>query len=392
MKNLKNNHLYIPENEHTNPIEVSVVIPALNEELSIAEFIEWCNIGLKNVHAEIIIIDSSTDQTPFLALKNGARVLRIPKKGLGNAYIKAIPYIRGKYVILGDCDLTYDFKDLKLFLKGFHDGYEFILGSRFKGKIEKNSMPILHRYFGNPITTLFLNIIYGTKFSDIHCGMRGVTKKALKKMKIKSQSWEYASEMVLKSKLLNLKTLEIPVNFYKEKDGRVSHHKRAGLLSPWLAGWINLKVMMVFNPSFFTNKLGILFISIGLIFSLLSYFDYIYIFSIGLSTNFHFFSFFIIIIGLLFIQLGISSKIIFERSLNIKYKSLSFSYNFGIGIFVFLFLIGVTFMYTFFESYIHNDYIAVDNIHELIFGLTVFVIDLSFFINLMINELRKNYD
>ena len=115
------------------------------------------------------------------------------------------------------------------------------MGSRWKGSIEEGSMPWLHQHLGTPVTTFILNRLYGSKFSDIHCGMRGITKDALERMDLQSQSWEYASEMVLKSVHMELRTTEVPVTFLKDREGRVSHHKRLGWFSPWQAAWINLQ-------------------------------------------------------------------------------------------------------------------------------------------------------
>jgi len=247
-------------------MRVSIVVPALNEELTIGEFVEWCKEGLSKVEGggEIIIVDSSTDKTPEIAEAHGARVLRVPKRGLGRAYIDALPEIHGKYVIMGDCDLTYDFREIDKFCKKLDEGYEYVMGTRMKGYIEDGAMPKLHRYFGTPLTTWILNRIYGSHYSDIHCGMRAMTLDALKKIDLESQSWEYASEMVLKAAKLKLKTAEVPISFYKDREGRVSQHKRAGWFSPWLAGWINLKVMFEYAPSFFLKWPGILSVITGL--------------------------------------------------------------------------------------------------------------------------------
>src|SRR5437588_7549934 len=170
----------------------------MNEELTIADFVEWCKIGMERagVTGEVLIVDSSTDRTAAIAVAHGARVLQTPKRGLGRAYIEAVPYIRGKYVLMGDADCTYDFREITGFIKAFREGNEFVMGSRFKGYIEPQSMPPLHQYFGTPLTTSILNLIYATGFSDIHCGMRGVTRQALVEMHLESQSWAYAYELV----------------------------------------------------------------------------------------------------------------------------------------------------------------------------------------------------
>ena len=231
--------------------EVSIVIPAVNEELCISDFVQWCHEGLRKAGArgEILIVDSSTDRTAELALAGGARVLKTPKRGLGRAYIDAVPYIRGRYVIMGDADCTYDFRQLDGFVDEAREGYELAMGSRWLGSIEPGSMPALHQYVGTPFTTWILNRIYGSRFTDIHCGMRGISRDALERMGLQSQSWEYASEMVLKSVRMELRTAEVPVTFYRDRDGRVSHHKRSGWLSPFQAAWINLRAMFVYGPS-----------------------------------------------------------------------------------------------------------------------------------------------
>lgn len=257
--------LLLPEQDISNP-EVSIVIPALNEELTICEFVEWCKIGLERAGArgEILIVDSSRDSTAQKALAGGARVLKTPKRGLGRAYIDAIPFIRGDYVILGDADLTYDFRELAPFLERFRQGHQFVMGSRFSGSIQEGAMPALHRYFGTPVTNWILNRLYSANFSDIHCGMRGITRDALVRMDIQSQSWEYASEIVLKSVQMELNRAEVPVHFLKDREGRQSHHLRTGWTSPWIAGWINLRSMLVHGAEFFSLRPGLWLLGIGL--------------------------------------------------------------------------------------------------------------------------------
>ncbi len=254
-----------PQASEQSPL-VTILVPCLNEKLVIAEFVDWCFAGLKaaGVHGDVLIVDSSTDDSPEIARSHGATVLQVPKRGLGQAYIDALPHVRGKYVILGDCDLTYDFRQLKPFIDKLEGGYEFVMGTRMRGHIEPGAMPGLHRYFGTPLTTAILNVIYGTHFSDIHCGMRGLSTDALRKINLQSTGWEYASEMVLKSARLGLKSCEIPIDFYKDREGRLSHHKRSGWLSPWKAGWVNLKAMFVFAPDALLLKPAIVALIVGL--------------------------------------------------------------------------------------------------------------------------------
>jgi glycosyltransferase involved in cell wall biosynthesis len=261
--------LLVPADDCENP-ELSIVIPACDEELTIGDFVDWCRVGMADagVLGEVLIVDSSTDSTAQIAFAHGARVLRMPRRGLGQAYIDALPYIRGRYVLMGDADCTYDFRKLGPFVRGFRDGYEFVMGSRWKGTIEPGSMPWHHRHVGTPLTTWILNRLYHSRFSDIHCGMRGITRDALTRMGLQSRSWEYASEMVLKSVHMHLRTTEVPVTFLKDREGRVSHHKRLGWMSPYQAAWINLRAMFIYGAEFFVYRPGIVMFGLGLVITL----------------------------------------------------------------------------------------------------------------------------
>lgn len=261
--------LRTPEEDVEDP-ELSIVVPAMNEARTIAEFVRWCHEGLRKagVRGEILIVNSSTDDTGALALAGGARVLDTPRRGLGRAYIDSLPFIRGRWLVLGDCDCTYDFRELAPFVERFRAGDEFVMGSRFRGEIEDGAMPPLHRYLGTPVTTFILNVIFSSRFSDIHCGMRGITRDALVRMGLRSQSWEYASEMVLKSVHMHLRTSEVPIRFLKDVPGRLSHHKRSGWFSPWAAAWINLRAMFVYGADFFLLKPGFALAAAGLALSL----------------------------------------------------------------------------------------------------------------------------
>jgi glycosyltransferase involved in cell wall biosynthesis len=257
--------LLVPENDVADP-ECTILIPTLNEERTIGQFLAWCDEGIAETGAriEVLIVDSSSDATPGIALKAGARVLRVPLRGLGRAYIDAIPYVRSSYVIMGDADCTYDFREIGHFVRALRAGADFVMGSRFLGSIEPGALPPLHRYFGTPLTTYILNRLFGSRFSDIHCGMRGLTLDALKNMELQSQGWEYASEMILKSVHMKLRTEEIPIKFLKAPEGRESHMKRRGWLEPWRAGWVNLKAMLIYGVDFFLVWPGAVLCALGL--------------------------------------------------------------------------------------------------------------------------------
>jgi glycosyltransferase involved in cell wall biosynthesis len=262
--------LLLPQAEDPREPEITILIPALNEALTIGTFVDWCLQGLKEagVSGEVLIVDSSTDDTAEIALAKGARVLKAPKRGLGRAYIDGLPFARGTFLILGDCDCTYDFREIKPFVDAFHGGAEYVMGSRFRGQIEPGAMPAMHRYFGTPVTTAILNFIYGSRFTDIHCGMRGLTLEAFKRMHLQSQGWEYASELVLKAVKMRMIIREVPIRFHKDPQGRLSHHKRSGFLSPWIAGWDNLRAMFLYGPEFFLLRPGLALFALGLLISL----------------------------------------------------------------------------------------------------------------------------
>jgi glycosyltransferase involved in cell wall biosynthesis len=307
--------LLIPGNDEAEP-KISIVIPALNEERTIGQFVDWCMKGLQiaGIKGEILIIDSSTDQTAELAVAKGARVLKVPKRGLGRAYIDAIPFIRSDYVLMGDADCTYDFRNLEPFMQSFHNGYEYVMGSRFRGYIEPGSMPVLHRYFGTPVTTWLLNFLYSSNFSDIHCGMRGITRDALCRMDLQSQSWEYASEMVLKSVRMELRSAEVPVRFLKDQEGRLSHHKRSGWLSPWRAAWINLRAMFIYGADFFLFRPGLVLLSLGLLLTLPMTFGPVSVGPITFSLYWMLLGLSLAVLGLHGFYMGALARVFFDYS------------------------------------------------------------------------------
>jgi glycosyltransferase involved in cell wall biosynthesis len=381
--------LRVPEDDVADP-EVSIVIPALNEEATVAEFVTWCKEGLERagVAGEILIVDSSTDSTGEIALAEGARVLKTPKRGLGRAYIDALPYIRGKFVIMGDADCTYDFRALAPFVERFREGYEYVMGSRWKGSIEPGAMPWLHRRLGTPVTTWILNRVYGSRFSDIHCGMRGITRDALARMELDSQSWEYASEMVVKSVQMELRTAEVPVSFYKDRHGRESHHKRAGWTSPWKAAWINLRAMFVYGSEFFVFKPGIALIALGLLLTVPLSFGDIDLGVIGLSLNWQFLGVALLTVGFQAFSLGCIAQVLFDYTGKYRRRWVAlFPYTRTVLTAFGLVLAGVAFAIPLVATYIANDlelqradalenHLAVTGLAAVMAGAQLFVFTL----------------
>ena len=346
--------LLLPLNDVANP-ELSIVIPAMNEPLTIADTVEWCKQGFAKagVEGEILIIDSSSDNTPQIALDHGARVLKTPKRGLGRAYIDAIPFIRSNYILMGDADCTYDFREIDEFVTKFRAGFEFIMGSRFRGYIEEGAMPGLHRHFGTPLTTAILNLLYSSNFSDIHCGMRGITKTALQRIHLDSQSWEYASEMVLKSACLKLRTTEVPVRFLKDREGRSSHMKRGGIFEPWRAGWINLRAMFIYHADFFVLRPGIVALLLGLALVIPPIFGHVKLGPITFSLYWGLLGLTLAAVGLQSFFLGCIVQVMYNYSAAVRQRWRSFlSYTRALIISGCLTLLGFAFSFPLVKEYI----------------------------------------
>jgi glycosyltransferase involved in cell wall biosynthesis len=355
--------LRLPAQDVAAP-ELSIVIPALNEALTISDFVAWCHEGMAKagIAGEILIVDSGSDETAELALAAGARVLKTPKRGLGRAYQDALPHIRGRYVLMGDCDCTYDFRELAAFVEKFRDGAEFVMGSRFRGYIEPGAMPALHRYLGTPVTTWILNAIFGSRFSDIHCGMRGITKEALERMDLRSQSWEYASEMVLKSVHMRLRTSEVPIRFLKDREGRLSHHKRSGWFSPWQAAWINLRAMFVYGANFFLYKPGLVLLFVGLVLTLGLSFGEVSVGPVTFSLHWMLLGVSLALLGLQCVYMGILSQVFFDYSGETTARWFRrFPYTRTVAFSAALFAVGLVLSALLTRSYVHNGLRLAEN-------------------------------
>ena len=373
--------LETPDGELEEKPQLSLVVPAMNEEVTIGEFIDWCNEGLarSGLKGEILIIDSSTDRTPAIALAKGARVLHSPKRGLGRAYIDAIPFIRGDFIIMGDADCTYDFRELAPFAAKFREGFEFIMGSRMIGTIEPGAMPDLHRYFGNPLTTWILNFVYGTKFSDIHCGMRGITKSGLKQIGLTSQGWEYASEMIVKASQFGLRISEVPINFYKDRAGRISHVKRSGWLTPWRAGWHTVKIILVYGFQHVAQPLSVAFMLFGLPILLCLSLGPVKILGLTFTLHTEIFASTLLLLGLVLYGISVLSACINDRKgSQLRQLSRRFHFTRAMAISAALFGVGFLVCASFLLQYISRGFTLADTPawigHLSVAGLTAMVV------------------
>jgi glycosyltransferase involved in cell wall biosynthesis len=346
---------------------------------------------------EILIVDSSTDGTAEIALAGGARVLCTPRRGLGRAYIDALPYIRGRYVVMGDADCTYDFRQVGLFVEAMREGNEYAMGSRWRGSIEPGAMPKLHQYFGTPVTTWALNVLFGSRFSDIHCGMRGITRDALLRMGLVSQSWEYASEMVLKSVRMGLKTVEVPVTFLKDRDGRLSHHKRSGWFSPFHAAWINLRAMFIHGAEFFLFKPGIVMLTLGLLLTLPLSFGRVTVGPVTLDLDSMFIGLVLSVLGLQSVYFGCLAHVFLDYTdRNRERLRRLFDYTKAVVVSAVLFTVGFALDIAFLIYYVRNSFILPEprvTINYLaITGLLFMAIGFSTFcFTLLLHATRVRY-
>jgi len=243
-------------------IELTILMPCLNEAETLEICIQKAQKFLKEfcVDGEVLIADNgSTDGSQEIAIRNGARVANIKEKGYGSALRGGCINAYGKYVIMGDADDSYDFLALMPFLEKLRDGYELVMGNRFKGGIAKGAMPPLHKYLGNPVLSFIGRIFYPSNIKDFHCGLRGYNREAMLALDLQTTGMEYASEMVVKATLNELKMIEVPTTL--SPDGR-SHPPH---LRSWRDGWRHLKFLMMYSPNWTFLYPGLILSIIGLL-------------------------------------------------------------------------------------------------------------------------------
>jgi hypothetical protein len=225
--------------------EVSFVMPCLNEANSLVGCIRAAQKCIRdnNLSAEIVIADNgSTDGSQDLARAAGARVVDVVEKGYGNALTGGIRAAKGRYIIMGDSDMSYDFGEGMKFVEKLRAGYELVMGNRFRGGIVPGAMPPLHRYFGNPFLSLLGKFFFGCPSGDFNCGLRAFTKEGFTRMDVRTTGMEFASEIVIKARLKQLRFAEVPITLHKDQRGRPPH------LRSFRDGWRNLRFMMVMSP------------------------------------------------------------------------------------------------------------------------------------------------
>lgn len=246
----------------SSAVELTIVMPCLNE----AETLETCILKAQRylqeskVSGEILIGDNgSTDGSQEIAKRCGARVVDVPVRGYGAALDHATRHARGRYVIMADSDDSYDFLGLQPFVDQLRAGYDLVMGNRFLGGIKPGAMPWKNRYLGNPVLTMIGRLFFKCPAKDFHCGLRGFSVDAYRKMDLQTTGMEFASEMVIKATLLGMKIIEVPTTLSPDGRSRPPH------LKPWRDGWRHLRFMLLFSPRWLFLFPGLGAVLIGLL-------------------------------------------------------------------------------------------------------------------------------
>jgi glycosyltransferase involved in cell wall biosynthesis len=243
-------------------IELTILMPCLNEAETLAVCIDKARgfLARSGIVGEVLIADNgSTDGSQLIAEDHGARVVAIPERGYGAALIGGINAARGRFVIMGDADDSYDFENLDAMVERLRDGDDLVMGNRFRGGIKKGAMPFLHRYLGNPVLSFLGRLLFRIPVGDFHCGLRGFSREAMVKLRLKSTGMEFASEMVVKSAFHQLKMAEVPTILSKDGRSRPPH------LKTWRDGWRHLKFLLLHSPTWLFVYPGFVLIAMGLV-------------------------------------------------------------------------------------------------------------------------------
>jgi glycosyltransferase involved in cell wall biosynthesis len=242
-------------------LELSVVMPCLDEAETLAECVEKVQRVFRdwNIAGEIIVADNgSTDGSPSIASRLGARLVHVKQRGYGSALRGGIAAARGKYVIIGDADSSHDLTQIPVFLAKLREGYDLVIGNRFKGAIQPGAMAPLHRYLGTPVLAGISRLLFRSACGDQQCGFRGFSRAAFSRMRLRSSGMEFASEMVLKASCLGLRVAEIPTTQFPAQRARPPH------LRTWRDGWRHLRLMLLHSPRWLFLYPGVLLMIAGL--------------------------------------------------------------------------------------------------------------------------------
>ena len=248
--------------QKSSSLELSIVMPCLNEADTLANCIRNAKQGLRHagVEGEIIIADNgSTDGSQTIAIAEGAHLVQVQERGYGHALMGGIHAARGKYVIMGDADESYDFTAIGPFLDKLREGYDLVMGNRFMGEIKPGAMPALHRYFGNPVLSAIGHLFFASPCGDFHCGLRAFNKQAVVAMDLRTTGMEFASEMIVKATVFKLRIAEVPTTLSPDGRSRPPH------LRSWRDGWRHLRFLLLYSPRWLFFNPGLILMFVGLI-------------------------------------------------------------------------------------------------------------------------------
>jgi len=248
--------------EVESPVELSVVMPCLNETRTLGVCIQKAQSSIERmgIRGEIVVADNgSTDGSQALAASLGARVVEVKERGYGNALRAGIAAAKGTFVIMGDSDDSYDFGSLDEFVSNLRQGSELVMGNRFRGGIRPHAMPFLHRYVGNPFLSWLGRLFFGCPVGDFQCGLRGFRKDAIDKLELHTTGMEFSTEMVVKATLFNLRIAEIPTTLSPDGRGRPPH------LRTWRDGWRYLRFLLLYSPRWLFLYPGIAVLLLGIL-------------------------------------------------------------------------------------------------------------------------------
>ncbi|MFA6957571.1 MAG: glycosyltransferase family 2 protein [Thermoanaerobaculia bacterium] len=227
-------------------LEVSIVMPCLNEAATIAQCVRSAldSLAACGVSGEVVVADNgSSDGSQQLATDAGARLVHVEEKGYGNALAGGIRASAGRYIVMGDADLSYDFSHAPRFIEQLRRGNDLVMGNRFTGGVARGAMPWKNRYIGNPILSGIGRILFGSEIGDFHCGLRAFSREAFERMNLTTAGMEFASEMVIKATLLHMRIAEVATTLSPDGRGRPPH------LRPWRDGWRHLRFMLLYSPN-----------------------------------------------------------------------------------------------------------------------------------------------
>jgi glycosyltransferase involved in cell wall biosynthesis len=252
----------MPPPSATEPeLELSVVMPCLNEARTVGACVHVAceTMARSGIRGEVVVADNgSTDGSQAIAEKHGARVVPVARRGYGHALRGGIALARGRYVVMGDADQSYDFSHLPRFVEELRRGSDLVMGNRFRGGIAPGAMPWKNRYVGNPLLTFIGRQFFSTPIGDFHCGLRGFSVAAYQRMNLCTTGMEFASEMVIKSVILGLRVTEVPTTLGPDGRDRPPH------LRPWRDGWRHLRFMLLFSPRWLFLYPGLLLMAGGI--------------------------------------------------------------------------------------------------------------------------------